>query len=114
MTYTYGMRLRGFAPGCQPIEGLIMVEYDTNEKYHALLTYNRELTEAEIREYELDDLMRIRSEQRVGKWVSCEEDAGMFNNRCSECGRSIGYWNPKPVYSYCPFCGVRIEEEQDA
>lgn len=113
MTYTYGMRLRGFAPGAQPLDGLVMVEYDTAGKYYNILTYNRELTEAEIKQYELDDLDRMRNEQRVGKWVTCEEDTGMFNNRCSECGLSIGFWNPKPVYRYCPFCGCAMEGDAE-
>lgn len=54
MTYTYGMRLRGFAPGCQPLEGLIRIEDDTSGKYYNLLTYNRKLTEAEVEQYELE------------------------------------------------------------
>ena len=53
-TYTYGMRLRGFAPGCQPIEGLIRIEDDASGKYYNLLTYNRKLTEAEVEQYELE------------------------------------------------------------
>lgn len=55
-TYTYGMRLRGFAPGCQPLDGLIESNEDPSGKYHSILTYNRELTPEELTEYELDDI----------------------------------------------------------
>ena len=54
-TYWYGMRLRGFSPGCQPMDGLDAV-MEGNEKYHNILIYNRELTDEEIRDYELDRL----------------------------------------------------------
>ena len=59
MTYTYGMRLRGFAPGCQPLEGLIETNDDPQGKYHTILKYNRQLTDEEISQYELDDLSGI-------------------------------------------------------
>lgn len=55
--YVYGMRLRGFSPGCQPMDGLeaVMKVYRAGaEKYHNILIYNRELTDEEIRDYELD------------------------------------------------------------
>ena len=52
----YGMRLRGFSIGCQPMNGLIRREDDTSGKYHDILMYDRELTEKELVEYELDDL----------------------------------------------------------
>jgi len=54
--YRYGMRLRGFSPGCQPMIGLIRREDDTTEKYHDILVYDRRLTEKELRDYELDYL----------------------------------------------------------
>ena len=50
------MRLRGFSIGCQPMNGLIRREDDTSGKYHDILMYDRELTEKELVEYELDDL----------------------------------------------------------
>jgi hypothetical protein len=58
MEYRYGMRLRGYAPLCQPKEGLLRREDDTTGKYHDILVYNRQLTQDEIRSYELDDLGR--------------------------------------------------------
>lgn len=51
--YVYGMRLRGFSPGCQPMDGLDAV-MEGNKKYYNILIYNRELTDEEIRDYELD------------------------------------------------------------
>ena len=52
--YTYGMRLRGFSPGCQPMAGLVERRDDPKRKYHDLLLYDRELSEKEMRDYELD------------------------------------------------------------
>ena len=54
--YRYGMRLRGFSPMCQPMNGLLRREDDTTGKYHDILVYSRELTEKELRDYELDAL----------------------------------------------------------
>lgn len=54
MEYRYGMRLRGFSPGCQP-RGVARVE-DGGKKYHDILVYNRPLTVFELEDYELDDL----------------------------------------------------------
>lgn len=56
MKYTYGMRLRGFSPGCQPMNGLVERRDDATGKYYDILEYNRKLTEKEIKDYELDEL----------------------------------------------------------
>ena len=53
--FKYGMRLRGFAPLCQPLDGLVTVE-DGRDGYYNILVYKRMLTEKEISDYELDDL----------------------------------------------------------
>lgn len=50
----YGMRLRGFAPMCQPKEGFVRREDDPSGRYYDILVYDRELTEKEVRNYELD------------------------------------------------------------
>ena len=55
MEYRYGMRLRGFSPGCQPKAGLIGCE-DGGKRYHDIIVYKRPLTAQELEEYELDDL----------------------------------------------------------
>ena len=55
----YGMRLRGFAPGCQPKEGLIERVDDDGmhgRKYHDVLVYSRKLSADEMRAYDLDYL----------------------------------------------------------
>lgn len=52
----YGMRLRGFAPMCQPMKGLIRAEEDESGKYWNILVYDRELNDEEIREYELEKI----------------------------------------------------------
>ena len=56
MQYRYGMRLRGFSPGCQPMSGLDHAEDDATGRYYNILVYNRKLTEEEVRDYELDYL----------------------------------------------------------
>lgn len=56
MSYRYGMRLRGFAPMCQPKEGFVERQDDLTGRYYDILVYNRELTEKELRDYELDRL----------------------------------------------------------
>lgn len=54
--YKYGMRLRGFSLGCQPMQGFIERVDDKNGRYYDLLLYNRELSQEEIKNYELDYL----------------------------------------------------------
>lgn len=53
--FKYGMRLRGFSPGCQP-RGVIRREDDPTGKYWDIIIYDRELTRRELVDYELDDL----------------------------------------------------------
>lgn len=56
MTYKYGMRLRGFSLGCQPMEGFKKRLDDMTVRYHDILVYDRELTEEEMKHYSLDFL----------------------------------------------------------
>jgi hypothetical protein len=51
--YKYGMRLRGFSPGCQPLDGLRKAE-DGDERYYDYIFYDRPLTEQELKDYSLD------------------------------------------------------------
>ena len=53
--YRYGMRSRGAAPGAQP-DGFLNFEDDETGKYHNILVYERELTDEEVEQYELDRL----------------------------------------------------------
>lgn len=66
MTYTYGMRLRGFSPGCQPMKGLRDRLDDTTGRYHDILVYERKLTDEELRAYELDFLETEEGLARAG------------------------------------------------
>lgn len=54
--YLYGMRLRGFSLGCQPMKGIIERRDDHTGKYYDLLVYSRKLTDEELERYELDYL----------------------------------------------------------
>lgn len=54
--YLYVMRLRGFAPGCQPKHGFIERREDNDLWYHDIIIYSRELTMAERYNYDLDYL----------------------------------------------------------
>lgn len=60
--YVYGMRLRGYSPGAQP-DGVVTWddEPDTwplekGKGYHSMIWYDRELTEKEMSDYDLDFL----------------------------------------------------------
>ena len=54
--YKYGMRLRGFSMGCQPMRGLVERQDDQTGKYWDILIYDRKLTPEEVRSFELDEL----------------------------------------------------------
>ena len=56
MTWKYGMRLRGFSLGCQPMFGLVERQDDPTGRYHDILLYDRRLTCTEEYEYELDEI----------------------------------------------------------
>ncbi len=51
--YTYGMKARGFSPGCQPMNGLVDWRDDDNSCFFSILTYSRRLTKEEEDQYEL-------------------------------------------------------------
>ena len=65
MEFRYGMRLRGFSIGCQPMNGFHRRDDDTTGKYHDIIVYDRQLSEQEIRDYELDALT----------WFAVQEDS---------------------------------------
>ena len=54
--YSYGMRLRGFSPGAQPMKNLIGAYEDPMREYWSILEYSRPLTAQELQSYELDSL----------------------------------------------------------
>ena len=57
--YKYGMRLRGFSVGCQPMTGLFRVEDDQTGRYHDILIYWRPLNDHEQDDFELDYLGEV-------------------------------------------------------
>lgn len=68
--FIYGMRFRGFSPGCQPMDGLIDRLDPTEEmgrRYYDLVAYSRRLTDKEVSDYELD---------YIGKYIKSENESG--------------------------------------
>ncbi len=53
MKYFYGMRLRGFSPGCQPMDGFIKREDPSTNDFYDILVYDRTLSSDEINHYSL-------------------------------------------------------------
>lgn len=64
--YKYGMRLRGFAPMCQPKQGFYERFDDVTGRYYDILVYDRELTQKELMDYELDYLGEVDDEEYSG------------------------------------------------
>jgi dUTP pyrophosphatase len=58
--FYYGMRLRPFDFNCQPTDGFIKVTSDSKNRYHNILFYDRELTESQLKSFELDFLGQSR------------------------------------------------------
>ena len=54
MKVLYGMKLRGFSIGCQPMRGLICRVDDNTGKYWDMLLYDRHLTPSEEEQYDLE------------------------------------------------------------
>lgn len=116
--YKYGMRLRGFSIGCQPMDGFIDREDDPTGKYHDILNYSRQLTGQEETEYELDYLgepdakhllpcpfcggkatiEKIENEESLGKpgwdtyWIRCE-DCDAETTACTSEEEAAHRWN---------------------
>lgn len=53
--YAYGMKYRGYSPGCQP-SGVKERRDDPTGKYHDIIVYDRKLSADEVRDYELEEL----------------------------------------------------------
>lgn len=54
--HKYGMRLRGFSIGCQPMDGFVARTDDPKGRYYDILIYDRVLSGKEVMDYELDYL----------------------------------------------------------
>lgn len=57
--YKYGMRLRGFSIGCQPMNGFYERADDPTGRYYDILVYDRMLTGDEVADYELTYLGKV-------------------------------------------------------
>lgn len=75
--YIYGMRMRGFAPGCQPMAGLVDWEDTDGGKYYSILTYSRELTSAECADYDIERMQDKMTEERLDCMASMLYDQGI-------------------------------------
>ena len=58
---------------------------------------------------------------RHGRWIEDERTypgPGLKNNLCSACGEVAGAWKeglePGRKWAYCPNCGARMEQEEEA
>lgn len=63
--YAYGMRLRGFSPGTQPMGTFLDRMEDTTGKYHDILIYSVPLKEEIAKQYDLDFLGRAVTEWNI-------------------------------------------------
>ena len=69
--WLYGMRERGFGPGCQPREGLAFLAegkeavaaLTDGKDYWDVIAYSRELTGKEMFDYELDFIGKAEKEE---------------------------------------------------
>lgn len=96
-SYKYGMRLRGFSIGSQPLKGLVDATEDPDGKYYNILTYDRELDKEEISQYGLDDLQP----PKIAKLKQVRERYGISQRKLSKaCGfqnlRQIEFWESTP------------------
>ena len=60
---------------CQPMTGLIRREDDPTGKYHDIIVYNRELTQKELTDYQLDRLAGKTIYRFKGSVNNVKEDA---------------------------------------
>jgi hypothetical protein len=51
--YNYGMRLRGFSIGCQPMEHFYEHVDDANNEYWDIISYTQPLSDFNIKHYSL-------------------------------------------------------------
>lgn len=54
--YKYGMRLRGFSIGCQPMRGFLRREDDETGNWYDIIVYDRKLDADEVYSYDLDEI----------------------------------------------------------
>lgn len=66
----YGMRLRGFSMGAQPMEGFIKRHDDLTGKYYDIVEYDRELTEEEMNTYSMDPIQDSQPKKKLAENAS--------------------------------------------
>ena len=71
MKYFYGMRLRGFSPGCQPMKGFIQrLDFGSN-KYWDVIIYDRPLSKEDERHFSLTPLYGFEYTDNLGNEELC-------------------------------------------
>lgn len=94
--YKYGMRLRGFSISCQPMTGLEDHYEDPTGKYYDILVYDRELSEKEIADYELDPIRDTPEDDPRARVKSIRAYTGLsqqgFSKKYSIPKRTIENW----------------------
>lgn len=61
----YGMRLRGFSMGAQPMEGFVKRHDDQTGKYYDIVEYNRALTQEEMNTYSMDPIQDNQPKKKL-------------------------------------------------
>ena len=60
------MRLRGFSPGCQPMDGFLERKDSPSDKYYDILVYDRYLSEDDEKHYSLTPLEVVEHTNNLG------------------------------------------------
>ena len=62
-----------------------------------------------VYEEAVDMAIKALEEQKTGTWLIAEKDRYIVHSvRCSVCGYCISW-----MANYCPYCGAKMEVEQD-
>lgn len=56
MLFYYGMRQRGFSPGCQPVDGFVERTDDYSGRYYDIIVYSKKLLHRDEKYYDLEFL----------------------------------------------------------
>ena len=62
MVYLYGMKLRGFSIGCQPMRGFVMRLDSPSAEFYDILVYDRLLEWREVQAYELEFIRAVNED----------------------------------------------------
>lgn len=60
--FVYGMKLRGFSPGCQPMAGLVKYAPDPTGRFYDLLFYTYLLSADDMAQYDLVFLREVKAD----------------------------------------------------